>query len=133
MVGGEAEFSERGFLVDLLQGGLEGLAVSGQVVKGQVGVLGDDERRLVAELEAQCRAFIAGPGEGALESTIEYSVEARYPNQVWEIEVPLPEAIVQAQVDETVHNAIHGLDHDEAKFAEALEARHGVPLFHQLP
>jgi len=38
------------------------------------------------------------------------------------IEVPLPEAIVQAQVDETVHNAIHGMDHDEAKFTEALEA-----------
>jgi trigger factor len=37
-------------------------------------------------------------------------------------EVPLPEAIVQAQVDQTVHNAIHGLDHDEEKFAEALEA-----------
>jgi trigger factor len=37
-------------------------------------------------------------------------------------DVPLPEAIVQAQVDQTVHNAIHGLDHDEAKFAEALEA-----------
>jgi trigger factor len=37
-------------------------------------------------------------------------------------EVPLPEAIVQAQVDQTVHNAIHGLDHDEDKFAETLEA-----------
>jgi trigger factor len=37
-----------------------------------------------------------------------------------QVEVPLPEAIVQAQVDETVHNAIHGLDHDEAKFEEAL-------------
>ena len=36
--------------------------------------------------------------------------------------MPLPEAIVQAQVDETVHNAVHGLDHDEAKFAAALEA-----------
>ena len=36
-------------------------------------------------------------------------------------EVPLPEAIVQAQVDETVHQAIHGLDHDEAKFAEVLK------------
>ncbi len=39
------------------------------------------------------------------------------------VDVPLPEAIVQAQVDETVHNTIHGLDHDEAKFAEALEAQ----------
>jgi trigger factor len=37
-----------------------------------------------------------------------------------EVEVPLPEAIVQAQVDDTLHNAIHGLDHDEAKFVEAL-------------
>jgi trigger factor len=35
--------------------------------------------------------------------------------------VPLPEAIVQAQVDSTLHNALHGLDHDEAKLAEALE------------
>jgi len=39
-----------------------------------------------------------------------------------QVEVPLPEAIVQAQVDENLHNAIHGHDHDEAKFAEALEA-----------
>lgn len=37
-------------------------------------------------------------------------------------EVPLPEAIVQAQVDAALHNAIHGLDHDEDKLAEALEA-----------
>jgi trigger factor len=36
------------------------------------------------------------------------------------VDVPLPEAIVQAQVDDTVHNAIHGLDHDEDRFAEAL-------------
>jgi len=39
------------------------------------------------------------------------------------VEVPLPEAIVQAQVDSAVHNAIHPLDHDEAKFAETLEAQ----------
>jgi len=37
------------------------------------------------------------------------------------VEMPLPEAIVQAQVDNTIHNALHGLDHDEAKLAEALE------------
>jgi trigger factor len=36
-------------------------------------------------------------------------------------EVPLPENIVQAQVDDTLHNAIHGLEHDEAKFEEALK------------
>ncbi|MBU8811047.1 trigger factor [Mycolicibacterium goodii] len=38
-------------------------------------------------------------------------------------EVPLPEKIVQAQVDEVLHNAIHGLDHDEDKFAEQLAAQ----------
>jgi trigger factor len=36
-------------------------------------------------------------------------------------EVPLPENIVQAQVDDTLHNAIHGLEHDETKFEEALK------------
>ncbi|BBY82902.1 trigger factor [Mycolicibacterium pulveris] len=38
-----------------------------------------------------------------------------------QVEVPLPEKIVQAQVDDTLHNAIHSLDHDEARFAEVLE------------
>jgi trigger factor len=38
------------------------------------------------------------------------------------VEVPLPEAIVAAQVDSALHNAIHSLDHDEVKLAEALEA-----------
>ncbi|BBZ21498.1 trigger factor [Mycolicibacterium gadium] len=42
-----------------------------------------------------------------------------------QVEVPLPENVVQAQVDEALHNAIHGLDHDEARFAEALEAQGG--------
>lgn len=37
-----------------------------------------------------------------------------------QVDVPLPEAIVKAQVDDAVHNALHGFDHDEAKFAEAL-------------
>lgn len=36
------------------------------------------------------------------------------------VEVPLPDSVVQAQVDEAVHNAIHGVEHDEAKFAEIL-------------
>ena len=38
-----------------------------------------------------------------------------------QVDMPLPEAVVQAQVDDTLHNALHGLDHDEAKLAEALE------------
>src|SRR5690349_829003 len=38
-------------------------------------------------------------------------------------EVPLPEKVVQAQIDDTLHSAIHGLEHDEKRFEEALEAQ----------
>jgi trigger factor len=37
-----------------------------------------------------------------------------------QVDIPLPEAIVQAQVDSTLHDALHGINHDEAKFAELL-------------
>ena len=36
------------------------------------------------------------------------------------VEVPLPEAVVAAQYDSIVHDALHGLDHDDAKLDEAL-------------
>lgn len=36
------------------------------------------------------------------------------------VEVPVPEAVVQAQYDSAMHNALHGLNHDEAKFDEVL-------------
>jgi trigger factor len=38
-----------------------------------------------------------------------------------QVDMPLPEAVVQTQVDNTLQNALHGLEHDQAKFAEALE------------
>jgi len=39
------------------------------------------------------------------------------------VEVPLPEAVVQAEIDAVTHDAVHGFDHDEARLAEALEAQ----------
>jgi N-methylhydantoinase A len=45
--------------------------------------------RILQELEARCRAFIEGPGAGSTDQSIEFSVEARYPHQVWELEVPM--------------------------------------------
>ena len=44
---------------------------------------------LLSDMEISCNNFIAGPGEGAVESSIEFFAEARYPEQVWEIEVPI--------------------------------------------
>jgi trigger factor len=40
-----------------------------------------------------------------------------------QVEIPLPEKIVQAQVDDALHNAIHSLEHDEKRFEEALAAQ----------
>ncbi|MGN2640911.1 trigger factor [Nocardia takedensis] len=39
------------------------------------------------------------------------------------VEVPLPEAVVKAEIDAVTHDAVHGFDHDDAKLAEALEAQ----------
>ena len=49
----------------------------------------DAVNAVLADLEDQCRAFIDGPGAGSLDQTVEFSVEARYAHQIWEIEVPL--------------------------------------------
>ena len=55
--------------------------------------------RELAQLEKSCPAFVDGPGAGAIESSIEFSVEARYAGQVWEIEVPLPANIFNGEGD----------------------------------
>lgn len=42
------------------------------------------------DLQARAEAFVAGPGHGSREQTITFWAEARYPEQVWELEVELP-------------------------------------------
>lgn len=49
----------------------------------------DGVKAVLAELERRAQAFIDGPGRGAISTSIEFSVEARYPHQVWELEVPM--------------------------------------------
>ncbi|WP_241384137.1 trigger factor [Rhodococcus sp. CH91] len=39
------------------------------------------------------------------------------------VEIPVPEAAVQAEVDSALHDAVHELDHDESKLNELLEAQ----------
>jgi N-methylhydantoinase A len=43
----------------------------------------------LAALDKQCRNFLEAANAGRREFSIEFTVEARYPGQVWEIEVPL--------------------------------------------
>ena len=45
--------------------------------------------RVLAGLKADCDAFARGPGAGAADTGIDWSTEARYTDQAWEIEVPL--------------------------------------------
>lgn len=51
-------------------------------------------------LEARCRQFAVDAGVDT-EFLIDWSVEARYPNQVWEIEVPLQDFRLASKVDVT--------------------------------
>jgi trigger factor len=38
-------------------------------------------------------------------------------------DVPLPESVVQAEVDSALHDAVHPFDHDEERFAEFLQSQ----------
>jgi N-methylhydantoinase A len=55
--------------------------------------------RILDELEARSLAFIEGPGAGSNEQSIEFSVEARYPHQVWELEVPMTTSRIRNDED----------------------------------
>jgi N-methylhydantoinase A len=49
----------------------------------------EEANRVIGVLRGRCEAFIAEAGADAAQSSIELSLEARYPHQVWELEVPL--------------------------------------------
>ena len=59
----------------------------------------DAVNRLLDQLEGNCQSFIDGPGAGAIETTIEFFAEARYPEQVWEIEVPIDSRRFNSEAD----------------------------------
>jgi N-methylhydantoinase A len=69
-------------------------------------------------LKAKCRAFADGPGAGAVESSVTIVAEARYENQVWEIDVPIdsdgfgqPDAIQKFRSDfDQAHKKLFTVD-----------------------
>ena len=44
---------------------------------------------ILSDLKDACMAFVTAAGNQVLSYRLEYKLEARYPNQVWEIEIPL--------------------------------------------
>jgi len=71
----------------------------------------DGVNAVLEELGRRAQEFIAGPGGGSEDSVVEYSVEARYPHQVWELEVPLrgDRVVDEAALRELCHDfhAVH--------------------------
>lgn len=59
----------------------------------------DGVNAVLEQLEDRCSAFIDGPGQGSISQTIEFFAEARYPEQVWEIEVPLAKRRFESETD----------------------------------
>jgi N-methylhydantoinase A len=49
----------------------------------------DGVNAVLDKLASECQSFAEGPGESAVEVTVELSAEGRYPHQVWDVEVPL--------------------------------------------
>lgn len=90
----------------------------------------DEVNRVLAELGRTCEDFIAGPGSDSVEQTVSYSVEARYPQQIWDLEVPLgrSEFTEDEHIEELrqafhgVHNEVLGI-HDEGSAVETMTWR----------
>jgi N-methylhydantoinase A len=69
--------------------------------------------RILAALGEKCRAFLDGPGAGSAEWAVEYSAEARYPHQIWELQVPLRvERFTEAADVEELRRDFHAV-HEE--------------------
>ena len=49
----------------------------------------DGVNAVLARLRSRCRQFLDGPAAGTMSPSIEFFAEARYPDQVWELEVPM--------------------------------------------
>lgn len=65
------------------------------------------------KLGERCRAFIRGPGAGAVESAVEFYVEARYKHQIWEIDLPLPKSSFRSKKDVAQVRAAFDDAHEE--------------------
>jgi N-methylhydantoinase A len=54
---------------------------------------------VLRKLRTSCERFAAGPGAGSLATKIDFAVEARYPHQIWDIEVPLRHDQFETEAD----------------------------------
>jgi N-methylhydantoinase A len=69
--------------------------------------------RVLRSLRRSCEHFVAGPGVGASASDVMFSAEARYPQQIWDLEVPLPACEFANPDDVEAFRAAFHRVHDE--------------------
>ena len=73
----------------------------------------DAVNHTLAGLRGQCDEFIAGAGANVLEQNIELFVEARYAEQIWEVEVPLRHPQYSShEMVETLEEDFHHAHHE---------------------
>jgi N-methylhydantoinase A len=67
---------------------------------------------MLTRVRAEAEKFVATAGADAVSSEIRYSIEGRYPHQVWEVEVPLRNGSLSSPtaVDE-LRRAFHDTHH----------------------
>lgn len=69
--------------------------------------------RALGKLRESCEKFIEEAGDDTVRSSIEFSVEARYPRQVWELEVPLDVTGFTSNDDVTrLRDSFHAMHQD---------------------
>jgi N-methylhydantoinase A len=74
---------------------------------------------LLDRLEARARAFLDAIGDGTVSREITFSVEARYPQQMWDLEVPLPERRFRSAEDVArLRAAFHAVHQDVLSIAD---------------
>lgn len=67
----------------------------------------------LARLEALCEEFAQGPGAESEATAFEFGVEARYPHQIWELDVPLRSArLTSAEDVEQLRQDFHAAHED---------------------
>jgi N-methylhydantoinase A len=67
---------------------------------------------VLRDLEAQCRQFASTYGR-AVEAHVEFAAEARYPHQIWELEVPLRRSVFGSAAHvESLRQDFHSVHND---------------------
>ena len=79
--------------------------------------------RALATLQDRCAEFIAGPGAGAVSTSVGLSAYCRYPDQVWDLELPLRVSRFDGSADvealagdfHRLHAEVFGISDDAAQ------------------